>query len=124
MIECNGYSDRTQRAGSASVVFVYLDEIPEGQIVTNAVISATIFTTVHGDYTTAKYINIGIERNGVKFYLKGTDVGTGNTVISNSPVVVIPAGWRPFAEFEDTATSTTYEVNVVGRLYSSSMPTV
>ena len=110
------YEDRTQDTGSASVKTLYLKKVPNGFNLLVHQVSAYIYTTVMGDYTTAKYVNVGFERNGVKFYLKGQDVATSDTVIHTRNHFIISSGCRPFATFEDTATTVTYFLEVVGEL--------
>jgi hypothetical protein len=117
------YVSRTTETGSASAKTVYLEEIPNGFSLSGATITACIYTSALGDYTTAKYINLGIERNGVKHYVMGRDITTNQLVIRNDANLIVPGGWRPFAEFEGTATTVTYEVSVFGVLHHSGQTT-
>ena len=78
--------------------------------------SAVIFTSVVGDYATAKYITLGFEHAGEQHALKNKDITTSDIVISvNNPCFVV-GGDRLFAIFEATGTTETYEVVIQGEV--------
>lgn len=110
------YTDFNTATGSASVSTVELSKIRSKSIVFVDIVTATIFTTVHGDYTTAKYINIYLQRGSKKFYLKGKDIGTSATVIQTERPFIMVQGDKIVVEFEGTAISTTYEVVLLGKI--------
>lgn len=113
------YHDREKVQGAASAKTVYLRRIKKGFELHALHFAATIYTSNPGDYTTAKFIYIGYDLNKVKYYLEGHDVQPGS---GKNPGVVyvknvdIPAGARPFAYFEATSTSQSYEVMINGTL--------
>ena len=105
------YQERVQHDGVASQATVYGSRIPQGKVAVIHTISAVVYTTNIGDYTTAKFIFVGYESNGEKCYVEGGDINATNTmkgmIVSNRQVV-LKEGDRVFAEFETTATTTTY----------------
>lgn len=113
------YHNRNREAGAATVKTVFLVRVKEGYELHVLHFAATIYTSAPGDYTTAKYIYLGYDLAGVKFYLEGHDVHPGSgknpgmVVVKN---VDIPANARPFAYFEGTSTSQKYEVMINGTL--------
>jgi len=113
------YQDKKERIGSDSAVTVKLTRIPEGFQLHAKHFAATIYTSTPGDYTTAKFIYLGYEQAGVKFYLEGFDVQSGtdkNTGVVVVKDVIIPELADPFAYFEATATTEKYEVMINGVL--------
>jgi len=113
------YHDKRVEPGSASAKYVYLVKIPEGKQLLAKIFTAMIYTTNPGDYTTAKFIYLGYEQNGVKYFLEGYDVQSG-TGLNQGIVLVrnfyVPENGRPFAYFEGTSTSQKYEVMINGIL--------
>jgi len=107
------YHDKKVEIGSDSAKYVYLSKIPEGKQLHVKVLSAMIYTNTPGDYTTAKFIYLGYEQNGVKYFLEGYDVQSGTGLNQGVALVkefFIPENGRPFAYFEGTSTSQKYEV--------------
>jgi len=113
------YHDKKVEIGSSSNKFVYLNKIPEGKQLFVRILSATIYTTNPGDYTTAKFIWLGYEHNKNKYYLEGYDIQSG-TGVNHAVVTIknfyIPENGKPFAYFEGTSTNQKYEIVVNGVL--------
>jgi len=113
------YHDKKKEPGAASAKTVYLVKIPEGCELHVLHFAATIYTSAPGDYTTAKFIYLGYELNGVNYYLEGHDVQPAsgkNPGCVGVKSVDIPGHARPFAYFEATSTSQVYEVMINGTL--------
>ena len=108
------YHEQKKSQGSASLMRIYMSKVPSGKYLEVKHAAGTVYTSTPGDYTTATYINIGYEVNGVRYYLKGSDISASNTVISIGRSFVVPPGGRVFFEFEATSTSQKYEVVVNG----------
>jgi len=110
------------RQGSSSDVRMESTKIPAGYYAEIFQIAATIYTTKVGDYTTAKFINIGYIHNGTRNYLRGKDIGASDTVINTRSKIILDEGDSVFVEFEGTATSTKYEVIINGLLHKKIVP--
>jgi len=113
------YHDKRVEPGSASAKYVYLTDIPVGSQLLVKHFSATIYTSAPGDYTTAKFIYLGFEVAGEKYFLEGHDVQAGSGVNHGCVTLknfYIPENARPFAYFEATSTSQKYEVVINGTL--------
>ena len=110
------YTGFLKSQGSASDLTLYSPRVKDGRILHITQISATVYTTKYGDYVTAKYIAVGIERNGQKRLIQIKDMGTtyGEGINLNVDVFLTP-GDRVWVKFEATATTTTYEVNISGQ---------
>lgn len=114
------YFDIVKQSGSAAVTTIYLSRVPIGKVLHVEHLAATVWTTVPGDYATAKYIMLGFELGTNKFYLDGNDVYPATTNDRHAVVVkdfTIPEGARLFAEFEAVTTSETYQVSATGIFY-------
>jgi len=113
------YHDENREGGSASAKTVYLVRIPEDHYLSVKHFAATIYTTNPGDYTTAKFIYLGYDLAGVKYYLEGHDVQSGsgkNPGVVSVKNVDLPATARPLAYFEATSTSQKYAIMIGGTL--------
>lgn len=113
------YHDKRVVQGSDSNQIIYLDNIPNGYQVYARHMAAGIYTTNPGDYTTAKFIWLGYEQNGVKFYLEGCDINLA-TGLNQGLVFVknfyVPERARPFAYVEATSTSQKIEFMINGEM--------
>ena len=113
------YHDRKEQTGSASLATVNLTRIPEGYQLHVKLFTATIYTTNVGDYGTQKYILLGYDQNGVKFYVSCHRINAG---YGTNPLAVcahdfyIPENAFPFATFEATTTSQKYLIAINGIL--------
>lgn len=115
----NAYQDKRLVSASGANQTVELDNIPNGYQLLARHMAATIYTTNPGDYTTAIFIWLGYEQNGVKFYLAGHDVQTESG--ENPAFVVVRDVWiperaTPFAYVEASSTSEIIELVVNGDL--------
>jgi len=113
------YHDKTKVKGSASNTTHYLAEVPVGFRLDVKHLAATIYTTTIGSYGTQKYIMLVYDLEGTKYVLYGGRVNAG---YGRNPLVVwtknfyIPENAKPFAIFEATSTSETYELMINGTL--------
>src|SRR3990167_8334395 len=115
MAEDQVFSEFLTSAGSASDSTLYTRRVKEGRILHVQQISAVIYTTNYGDYTTAKYIAIGIEKGGVNRLIQIQDMnGTYGAGLNLNVDLYLAQGDRIFVKFEATATTTVYEAVVQG----------
>ena len=113
------YQIRVQASGSASNQTVYGDKIPPGKVAVIESLSAYIFTTAFGDYTTQKFIFLGFEHEGQNCLVEGEDINASNTmraVVSVKTPIVLNEGDRVLAYIEATSTSQTYVLVGTGYL--------
>jgi hypothetical protein len=113
------YQDFVRADGSASAKTIYGSKVPHGKVICITEICAVIYTTVVGDYTTSKYINLGMEIQGTKRYHMGRDISENQLVVRSQNCVWLKEGDRPFADFEATAATTTYELVINGLIYDA-----
>lgn len=113
------YQIRIQSDGDDAAKFVYGDKIPTGKVAIIESLSALIYTTNPGDYTTDKFIFLGFESNGEKNYVEGGDINVTNTMkgmMSSRTPIILNEGDRLLAYFEATAPTTTYVLVATGWL--------
>lgn len=114
------YQERIRADGVSSLTTVYGSKIPPGKVVCITELTAYVYTDYLGDYTTSKYILLGVEVGGQKYYHMGRDIAATQLVIRSQNCIWIKEGDRPFAEFEATADTTTYEIVINGISYDES----
>lgn len=105
--------------GDDAAKYVKLPKVPEGKEVKLDIISATIFTTTPGDYTTTKFIYVGYLLHENFHIFEGHDVQPGsgrNPGVVSAKNITVPPGGEPCAYFEATATTTKYVVSASGTL--------
>lgn len=111
----NVFREFKQVQGSASNQTIYTEPVKAGRILKIDVVSVQTFTTVFGDYVTAKYIAYGIEHSGIQQLFKIADINaTYGAGISDNPYLYLGPQDRLFFTFEATATTTTHTILVEG----------
>jgi len=111
------YQELVIADGSASNKTIFGSRIPQGKVVCITELCAVVYTTVVGDYNSATYICIGSEIQDKKHYHMGRDIKDVQLVIRSQNCVWLKEGDRPFADFEATADTTTYNLVVNGVMF-------
>jgi len=114
---CTPYQERVRTTGSASQLTVYGSKVSNGKILIVHTLSAAVYTSAIGDYTTAKFIFLGGEINGAKHYIRGRDIAAASWTAWAQIDMVLKEGDRPFAEYEAIAATETYEFVINGVLF-------
>ena len=115
MVGTNIYSEFLNVKGSTSVQTLYSQKVKQKRILHVKQISVNLYTTLFGDYVTAKYISVGIEHGGVKQQVQLKDNnGTYGGGLNVNVDLFLSQGDRIFVTIEDTAATVTYEVLIQG----------
>ena len=109
------YSQFLKHGGSAAVFTMYTPRVKEGRILHVTQVSVNLYTTIFGDYITAKYISVGVEHGGVEQQVKLEDNNsTYGGGINVGVDLFLTQGDRIFVKIEGTATTVQYEALVRG----------
>lgn len=102
-------------AGSAAAVYWYSHRVPQDEVWCINHVGVSMFTTLFGDYTTAKFVAIGVERSGKLYTVDIRDINTAYGIANafRTRFCLLP-GDRIFAYIEATSTSETYHISVSG----------
>lgn len=111
------YQDRAQVDGSTSNKTFYANAIPAGKILQLESLHAYLYTDEIGDYTSAKYVAVGMDVNGLKHWLQCADIVVGAIAIAHNGTMFFKEGDRPVCLVEATAKTVTYVLVVNGLLY-------
>jgi len=113
------YQSMIQADGLASDQTIYLDKIPVGRVAIIESFTAYTYTTVIGDYETAKNIYVGFEHEGEVFYVEAVHrfaADSKQNIVAAGKTIILNEGDRLCATFKATATTTTHKLVATGWL--------